>query len=73
MSNARHVSLPVETRAEADWGAGDPMRSYRDVLVDDDGTVRVWDDVAGHYTLWHRLTEAQIAEARRLAGVTLDV
>lgn len=44
---------------------GDGVRAYR-VMVDSDG-VRVWDPIAGHYTLCHRLSaEAQRRIARRL-------
>lgn len=40
--------------------------TYR-ARVDADGTVRVWDSVAGHYTTCHSLTARQIASARRRA------
>jgi hypothetical protein len=33
--------------------------------VDADGTVRVYDDLAGHYTTVHALTAAQIRYIRR--------
>lgn len=36
--------------------------------ADTDGTVRVWDSVAGHYTTCHSLTPAQIARVRRLTA-----
>lgn len=36
--------------------------------VDADGTVRVWDSVAGHYTRCHSLTPAQVASAQRRSG-----
>lgn len=39
-------------------------------IVDDDGTVRVWDSVAGHYTRCHSLTPAQIRSAQARAGWT---
>lgn len=41
--------------------------SYR-AIVDTDGTVRVWDSVAGHYTRCHSLSPRRIARARREAG-----
>lgn len=41
--------------------------TYR-AQVDTDGTVRVWDSVAGHYTRCHSLTAAQIASAQRRSG-----
>lgn len=37
--------------------------SYR-ATVDADGTVRVWDSTAGHYTTCHSLTPAQERSAR---------
>jgi hypothetical protein len=45
--------LPIETR---------------DVLVDEDGTIRVWDDVAGHYTVCHSLTRSAARRVRRMAS-----
>ncbi len=41
--------------------------TYR-AQVDTDGTVRVWDSVAGHYTRCHSLTATQIASAQRRSG-----
>ena len=41
--------------------------TYR-AIVDADGTVRVWDSVAKHYTRCHSLTATQVASARRRAG-----
>lgn len=35
-------------------------------MVDADGTVRVWDDVAGYYTTCHCLNEATQRRIRRL-------
>jgi hypothetical protein len=36
--------------------------------VSSDGTVRVYDSVAGHYTVCHSLGQAAIRRARKLAG-----
>lgn len=41
----------------------------RRCLVDATGTVRAWDEQAGHYSVAHELTDEQIAEAVRLAGI----
>ena len=38
--------------------------TYR-AVVDADGTVRVWDSVAGYYTMIHSLTARQMQSARR--------
>jgi hypothetical protein len=63
-----HISLPVSPRAEAEWGVGDPMTYYRDVLVEPDGSVLAYDGVADCYTRHHDLTPAQEAEARARAA-----
>ena len=36
-------------------------------MVDADGTVRVWDSVAGHYTTCHSLSKSAQERARKLA------
>lgn len=36
--------------------------------VDTDGTVRVWDSVAGHYTTCHCLSKSAEARIRKLAA-----
>lgn len=38
------------------------------VWVDDDGVCRVYDDVAGHWTRAHSLSEAACRRARKLDG-----
>lgn len=40
----------------------------RACLVEPDGTVRVWDEVAGHYTLCHALSADDQERIRRLAN-----
>ena len=35
--------------------------------VEPDGTVLVWDDIAGHYSRHHRLTAAQVRYVRARA------
>ena len=37
------------------------------ILVDSDGDVRVWDEIAGHYSFCHSLSPAQIRRLRRIA------
>lgn len=37
------------------------------ILVDGDGDVRVWDEIAGHYSFYHSLSPAQIRRLRRIA------
>ena len=55
----------ITMRAKAFSGEG--VREHR-LAVDGDGTVRVWDSVAGHYTLCHSLSGAAIARAREIAA-----
>lgn len=41
--------------------------------VDCDGTVRVWDTVARHYTTCHSLTTSAVRRIRRLANAADEV
>jgi hypothetical protein len=54
----------IKVRAKAFTGRG--IESVA-VMVDADGTVRVYDDVAGHYTACHALGPHAIRRIRRLA------
>ncbi len=38
-----------------------------EVRVDDEGIVRVWDEVAGHWTSCHSISERNLREIRRAA------
>lgn len=63
------MTTPMQTReitAIAAAFTGEGVRSYR-FQVDADGTVRVYDSVAGHYTLTHALSEGAQKRIRRLA------
>jgi hypothetical protein len=44
-----------------------PISTYR-FLVDADGTVRVWDKIAGHYTTCHALSFSAQRRIRKLAA-----
>ena len=48
---------------------GSTVRPVR-CLVEPDGTVRVWDSVAGHWTTCHALTADAQRRARKAAGVS---
>lgn len=61
---ATDTDRKVTARAKAFSTQG--IREHR-FLVDADGTVRVWDDIAGHYTLCHALSPAAERRIRRLA------
>jgi hypothetical protein len=51
---------------------GEGVRENR-ASVDRDGTVRVWDSVAGHYTTCHSLGRSALARIRRAATATVRV
>ena len=70
-AKTKYIELPVTTKAESNQGyeIGGKAHWVRLCAVDADGTVIAMDDVAGHYTTCHSLTEQQIAEARRIAGI----
>lgn len=54
----------VTTRAKAFRGQG--VQTI-EALVEGDGTVRVYDDIAGYYTTCHSLSERAQARIRKLA------
>lgn len=54
----------VTIRAKAFHGRG--VETVR-VQVEKDGTVRVWDSVAGHYTLCHSLSKSAHARVKKMA------
>jgi hypothetical protein len=54
----------ITVRAKAFSGRG--VETVR-AMVEPDGTVRVYDDVAGYYTLVHSLSRRAQARIRRLA------
>lgn len=55
----------VEIRAKAFAGEGVRLNKC---LVSRDGTVRVWDSVAGHYTTCHSLSSAAQLRVRKMAA-----
>lgn len=58
--NANLVTVNVRNAFSSSKGT---TRAY----ADSNGTVRVWDAVAGHYTVCHSLTTAQEARVRKMA------
>lgn len=60
--------MPTTSDTVAVRNAFTSERGIYQATVDSDGTVRVWDDIAGHFTINHSLTPRQIARARREAG-----
>ena len=59
----------VTARAKA--FSGDPIGAYK-FAVDADGVVRVYDEVAGHYTVCHALGESAQKRIRKLAREALQ-
>lgn len=58
-------TIEIEARAKAFSSEG--VGTYR-FSVESDGTVRVYDDVAGHYTLCNSLSESAKRRIRKLAA-----
>ena len=58
-------STKITARAKAFSGEG--VREHR-FLIDADGTVRVWDPLAGHYTTFHAMSKATQKRIAKLAG-----
>ena len=56
----------IEITARAKAFSTEAMQEYR-FSVESDGTVRVYDDVAGHFTLCHSLSAGQQQRIRKLA------
>lgn len=59
------TTTTIKARAKA--FTGDGVREHK-FQVESDGTIRVWDRVAGHYTLCHGLTKTAETRIRRLAA-----
>lgn len=62
-TNAGYTEVRTLGRPWSAYGRG--INTYG---VSPDGTVSVYDDIAGHYTLCHAMTEAQQRRIRKLAG-----
>ncbi len=58
------MTTTITAKAKAFSGEGIREHSFE---VDDDGTVRVWDSVAGHYTTCHSLSVSARRHIRSLA------
>ncbi len=56
----------VVVKAKAKAFSGEGVREHR-FSVDADGTVRVWDSVAKHYTTCHSLGRAAVERIKNLA------
>lgn len=58
------MTIEITARAKAFSGHGIGTHRF---AVDADGTVRVWDPIAGHYTRCHSLSSSAERRIRRLA------
>jgi hypothetical protein len=61
MSDQREITL----RVKAFSNEGPKLNR---IHIDDDGTIRVYDSVAGHYTIHHSLSRSAIQKIRKLAA-----
>ncbi len=57
----------VELTARAKAFSGEAVRDHR-FRIETDGTLRVWDTIAGHYTACHGLRPAAVRRIRKLAA-----
>ena len=62
MNEQTATKITMRARAFSNHGIG----TY-DMLVDVDGTVTVYDAIAGHYTICHSLSLAAQRRARKIA------
>lgn len=53
--------------AKAKAFSSEPVKTHK-FTVEADGTVRVWDSVAKHYTSCHSLSKSAIARIRKIAA-----
>jgi uncharacterized Zn finger protein (UPF0148 family) len=66
-TQAMTTATETKVTARATAFAGQGVREHR-FLVDTDGTVRVWDSIAGYYTACHGLSDAAQRRIRKLAA-----
>ena len=64
ITEIRIQSEIITARSKAFSGEGVRLHTFS---VDLDGTVRVWDSVAGHFTACHTLSESAQKRLRKLA------
>ena len=53
--------------AKAKAFSSEPVKAHK-FAIEADGTVRVWDSVAKHYTTCHSLSKSAIARIRKIAA-----
>lgn len=62
-----NATIKNETKLTVRANAFGKIETIR-CLVDADGTIRVWDSVAGHYTTCHSLSESAIRRIQKMAA-----
>ena len=65
------MTTTIEIGARAKAFSHEGVKTHR-FAVDADGTVRVWDDIAGHFTLCHSLSQSAERRIRKLAEELRD-
>ena len=67
----RFIELPVNSQSEATEGyeINGVWHWVRLCAVESDGSVLAFDEISGHYSRIHSLTDDQQSAARSLAGV----
>lgn len=60
---ANDTTITVRAKAFSCEG----VRDHK-MIVDEDGTVRVWDSVAGYYTTCHAMSDRTCLRIRRIAA-----
>jgi len=61
------MAQDIIIKARAKAFSGENIRQHK-FAVASDGTVRVWDSIAGHYTTCHSMTPATQRRIRKLAS-----
>lgn len=61
----KNETIEIEAKVKA-FSCESSARNHK-LSVSPDGTVRVWDDVAGHYTTVHAMSAATQSRIRNLA------
>jgi len=59
--------MDANITVRARFFSGQPIET-RKVIVEDDGTIRVWDELAGYYTTCHSLTRSAERRIRKMAA-----
>lgn len=61
--------MPKELTVRCKPFCNEPTHLHQ-LTLDTDGTIRVYDDIAGHYTVVHTLSERELNRIRRMFKVS---